>query len=144
MLHDAGLEVGPSFIPELGPSEGNGLSELRLVLLAEVGLADELVSYELLEDALVNWNVIQDLVCLDSVNKIRLLIVELGEDDVEYNVLETVDLLFCVLLDAGSVIDLSEVAADLEVVPLVLTQLDHVTIKLQLELGVLGVLEESG
>ena len=77
-------------------------------------------------------------------DKVRLFIVELSKDDVEDNVLEIVDLLFCVLLDAGSVVHLSEVAADLEVIPLVLTQLDHVAIELQFELGVLGVLEESG
>ena len=38
---------------------------------------------------------------------------------------------------------MSEVLADIQIVALVLTQLDHVTVELQLQVGILGVFEES-
>ena len=101
VLHDAGLEVGPSditiiiiiiifiiiiiishqimqcngllnttfcspLVSELSPAEGVRLPEICLVLLTEVRLADQLVRDELLQDALVHRDVVQDLVCLDS------------------------------------------------------------------------------
>ena len=53
-------------VSELCLAEGVGLPELCLVLLTEVRLADQLVRDELLQDALVHRDVVQDLVCLDS------------------------------------------------------------------------------
>ena len=47
------------------------------------------------------------------------------------------------LFDTGSVVELSEVLADVQIVSLVLPQLDHVRVELQLQLGILGVFKES-
>ena len=127
MFHDPVLQICPSLVPHLRLAEGVSLSQFPLELLAEVCLTDQLVRDELLQDVLVQGDVLQDLVRLDPVDQIRLLVVKLGQDDVEDDVLQILHLLGGILLDTRGVINLSEVSTNIQIVTFMLTQLNHVS-----------------
>jgi hypothetical protein len=77
------------------------------------------------------------------VQQVGLLVVVLGQHHVQHDVADGGQQLRLVLLDRVGGLDGAVVTADAEVVVVVLPQLDHVAIELQLELVVLLVLEKS-
>ena len=77
-------------------------------------------------------------------NQIMLLNIKFCQNNVENNVLQSLNFLCIVLLDAGSVIHLSKVPADVQVVPLMLAKFNHVSVELELQIRVFGIFKKSG
>ncbi|CAN7975281.1 unnamed protein product, partial [Ixodes persulcatus] len=164
VLYDAALEVLPVALAHLVPLGKDGTlggAQLGLVGLAEAAPVDELRGEEELEQLLVLGQLVQPLVRLGAVQQVVLLVVVWGQHQEQQQLLQGLHsphsthllALLGVLLHAVGAVQGRVVAADGQVRPLVLVQLNHQAVVAQLQTPVsprslahllFGVVKELG